>query len=71
MNRNFGLLLLWIVLVLCFEPVFAVAVIGPVTFFFGDLVPFAVQSAAVHILCIAAASWIVSRVRRKYSPPSA
>lgn len=68
MGRKIGLILLGILLAACLVPVFSMAIIFPVTFLFGDAVPFPLQLTVVYTLSCIASVWIISRM---WTPKSA
>jgi hypothetical protein len=55
--------LLGILLFVCFVPVYSMAVIAPVTFFFGSAETlYKCELAGVYILAAATAVWLISRL---------
>ena len=62
MGWKFGLVLLGLLLAACLVPAFSMTVIFPLTFLFGDAVPFQLQLVTVYILSVAASAWIISRI---------
>jgi hypothetical protein len=63
MLRKLGLILLGILLLACFVPVFSMVVIFPVTLVFGahDLL-YAIELTVVYLLSGGAAVWIIARL---------